>query len=110
MKKEYFESEIGEAYVKATLDNGLKIYILEKPQYKSSYALFGTKYGSIDTIFSVNGKETAVPEGIAHFLEHKIFESEDGDAFTKYAKTGAYANAFTTLFNPCRFYSSAKAE
>ena len=105
MKKEYFESEIGEAYVKATLDNGLKIYILEKPQYKSSYALFGTKYGSIDTIFSVNGKETAVPEGIAHFLEHKLFESEDGDAFTKYAKTGAYANAFTSFDKTCYLFS-----
>ena len=105
MKKEYFESEIGEAYVKSTLDNGLKIYILEKPQYKSSYALFGTKYGSIDTIFSVNGKETAVPEGIAHFLEHKLFESEDGDAFTKYAKTGAYANAFTSFDKTCYLFS-----
>ena len=105
MKKEYFESEIGEAYVKATLDNGLKVYILEKPQYKSSYALFGTKYGSIDTIFSVNGKETAVPEGIAHFLEHKLFESEDGDAFTKYAKTGAYANAFTSFDKTCYLFS-----
>ena len=52
MKKEFFENEIGEAYVKATLDNGLKIFILEKPQYKSAYALFGTKYGSIDTIFN----------------------------------------------------------
>ncbi|MBO5321030.1 MAG: insulinase family protein [Clostridia bacterium] len=105
MKKEFFENEIGEAYVKATLDNGLKIFILEKPQYKSAYALFGTKYGSIDTIFNVNGKETAVPEGIAHFLEHKLFESEDGDAFTKFAKTGAYANAFTSFDKTCYLFS-----
>ncbi len=105
MRKEYFESEIGEAYIRATLDNGLKIYILEKPQYNSCYALFGTKYGSIDTVFSVNGKETAVPEGIAHFLEHKLFESEDGDAFTKYAKTGAYANAFTSFDKTCYLFS-----
>ncbi len=105
MKKEYFENEIGESYVKTTLDNGLKVYILEKPQYKSCYALFGTKYGSIDTLFNVNGKETAVPEGIAHFLEHKLFESEDGDAFTKYAKTGAYANAFTSFDKTCYLFS-----
>ena len=105
MKKEFFENEIGEAYVKATLDNGLKIFILEKPQYKSAYALFGTKYGSIDTVFNVNGKETAVPEGIAHFLEHKLFESEDGDAFTKFAKTGAYANAFTSFDKTCYLFS-----
>ena len=105
MKREFFESEIGESYVKAVLSSGLKIYILEKPQYNSSYAIFGTKYGSIDTCFSVNGEETKVPEGIAHFLEHKLFESEDGDAFTKYAKTGAYANAFTSFDKTCYLFS-----
>ena len=105
MKREIIESDIGESYVKATLSSGLKIYILEKPQYNSSYAIFGTKYGSIDTCFSVNGEETCVPEGIAHFLEHKLFESEDGDAFTKYAKTGAYANAFTSFDRTCYLFS-----
>ena len=108
MKREIIESEIGESYVKAVLNNGLKIYILEKPQYNSSYAIFGTKYGSIDTCFAINdGEETSVPEGIAHFLEHKLFESEDGDAFTKYAKTGAYANAFTSFDKTCYLFSCA---
>ena len=105
MKKEFFESDIGESYVKAVTPSGLKIYILEKSQYNSSYAIFGTKYGSIDTCFSVNGERTEVPEGIAHFLEHKLFESEDGDAFTKYAKTGAYANAFTSFDRTCYLFS-----
>ena len=105
MKKEFFESDIGESYVKATLENGLQIFILEKPLYKSAYALFGTKYGSIDTAFSVDGVKTEVPEGIAHFLEHKLFESEDGDAFTKFAKTGAYANAFTSFDKTCYLFS-----
>ena len=105
MKREVFESDIGESYLMATLSSGLKIYILEKPQYNSSYAIFGTKYGSIDTVFSVDGEQTAVPEGIAHFLEHKLFESEDGDAFSKYAKTGAYANAFTSFDRTCYLFS-----
>ncbi len=105
MKKEFFESDIGESYVKAVHSSGLQIYILEKTQYKSAYAIFGTKYGSIDTCFSVDGSETRVPEGIAHFLEHKLFESEDGDAFTKYAKTGAYANAFTSFDKTCYLFS-----
>ena len=105
MKKEFFESDIGESYVKAVHSSGLQIYILEKTQYKSAYAIFGTKYGSIDTCFSVDGSETKVPEGIAHFLEHKLFESEDGDAFTKYAKTGAYANAFTSFDKTCYLFS-----
>ena len=105
MKKEFFENDIEESYVKATLDNGLQIFILEKPLYKSAYAIFGTKYGSIDTAFSVDGVKTEVPEGIAHFLEHKLFESEDGDAFTKFAKTGAYANAFTSFDKTCYIFS-----
>ena len=88
------------------LDNGLKIYIMEKPEFNTAYAVFGTKYGSIDTAFSLNGGKTVtVPEGIAHFLEHKLFESEDGDAFTKYAKTGAYANAFTSFDKTCYLFS-----
>ncbi|MBR6902895.1 MAG: insulinase family protein [Clostridia bacterium] len=106
MQKQIFESEIGESYTLATLDNGLKIYICEKPSYTSAYAIFGTKYGSIDTRFSKNGGEAvSVPEGIAHFLEHKLFESEDGDAFTKYAETGAMANAFTSFDRTCYLFS-----
>lgn len=106
MKKQIFESSIEESYIKATHPSGLDIYIMEKPQYSSSYALFGTKYGSIDTKFSKNaGEQISVPEGIAHFLEHKLFESEDGDAFTKYAKTGAMANAFTSFDRTCYLIS-----
>ena len=106
MKREFFESDIGESYVKAVHSSGLKIYILEKPQYNSAYAVFGTKYGSIDTCFSVgDGEKTTVPEGIAHFLEHKLFESEDGDAFAKYAKTGAYSNAYTSFDRTCYLFS-----
>lgn len=106
MKKETFESNIGESYVKATLPSGLTVYVMEKPQYSSSYAIFGTRYGSIDTRFSKNGGETVdVPEGIAHYLEHKLFESEDGDAFTRYAETGASANAFTSFDRTCYLFS-----
>ena len=106
MKKQIFEGFGEESYVKAVLDNGLEIYIMEKPQYSSSYAIYGTHYGSIDTKFSKNGSEMiTVPEGIAHYLEHKLFEGEDGDAFSKYAKTGASANAFTSFDRTCYLFS-----
>ena len=105
MLKQYFESDFGESYVRAEHSSGLTVYILEKPQYNSAYAIFGTKYGSIDNCFSVDGEKCEVPEGIAHFLEHKLFESEDGDAFTKYAETGAYANAFTSFDKTCYLFS-----
>ena len=106
MKKQIFEGFADESYIKAEMPNGLSVYIMEKPQYSSSYAIFGTKYGSIDTKFSKNGEEfITVPEGIAHYLEHKLFEGEDGDAFSKFAKTGASANAFTTFDRTCYLFS-----
>ena len=61
MQKQYFESSIGESYVKAVHPSGLKIYILEKPQY-NSYAVFGTKYGSIDNCFAVTAAKRAYPK------------------------------------------------
>ena len=106
MKKKVFEGFADESYVKAELENGLTVYISEKPQYSSSYAIFGTKYGSIDTRFAKDdGEMIDVPEGIAHYLEHKLFEGEDGDAFSKYAKTGANANAFTSFDRTCYLFS-----
>lgn len=81
-----------DSYFKAVHPTGLTIYVYPKEGYGSTYAMFGTKYGSVNRTFSVNGGEKlTVPDGIAHYLEHKLFESEDGDAFTRYAKTGASA-------------------
>lgn len=107
MHKEIFtDQKLGESYIKAVHPSGLTVYICEKPAYASAYALFGTKYGSIDTRFRVKGGDWVdVPEGIAHFLEHKLFESEEGDAFTRYAETGAYANAFTSFDRTCYLFS-----
>ncbi len=107
MKKQSFTSDVlGESYTLAEHESGLKIYIMEKPQYESAYALFGTKYGSIDTRFRTpDGQVIEVPNGIAHFLEHKLFESEEGDAFTRYAETGGYANAFTSFDRTCYLFS-----
>ncbi|MCQ2455390.1 MAG: insulinase family protein [Clostridia bacterium] len=106
MKREIFESSIGESYVKAVLPSGVTVYVFEKPQYNSCHAIYGTKYGSIDNCFSVNGGEPIkVPDGIAHYLEHKLFESEEGDAFDRFAKTGASANAFTSFDRTCYLFS-----
>lgn len=106
MKKTVFESPTGHSYIKAEHPSGLQIYLMEMPQHSSAYAVFGTRYGSIDTRFSKNGGEVCdVPEGIAHFLEHKLFESEDGDAFTRFAQTGASANAYTSFDRTCYLFS-----
>ncbi len=89
--------------------SGLKVYICEKKDLGTNYAVFGTHYGSIDTEFSIgNAPLKSVPEGIAHFLEHKLFEGEDGDAFEKYAVTGASANAYTSFDRTCYLFSCSE--
>ena len=96
-----------ESYIEAVHSSGLRIYILEKPEYTSAQAIFGTRYGSIDTKFRLANRDefTSIPEGTAHFLEHKLFESEDGNAFERYAVTGAYANAYTSFDRTCYLFS-----
>ncbi|MBQ7580704.1 MAG: insulinase family protein [Clostridia bacterium] len=100
-------SLLGEYYFRVEHKSGLTVLVMPKEGYSSTYALFGTKYGSIDNCFKVSGDEspTRVPEGIAHFLEHKLFESEDLDAFERYAKTGASANAYTSFDRTCYLFS-----
>ena len=108
MEKQIFENKkIGEKYTLATHKSGLKIYVCEKKNFHGAYAVFGTRYGSIDNAFRLKGEKewTEVPEGIAHYLEHKLFESEDGDAFTRYSKTGASANAYTSFDRTCYLFS-----
>jgi predicted Zn-dependent peptidase len=81
-----------------TLDNGLEVFILPKPGFTKTYATFTTRYGSIDNHFTPPGGETIkVPDGIAHFLEHKMFEEPEGDIFSKFASQGASANAYTSF-------------
>ena len=82
-----------DSYYKIQHPSGLSIYLYPKESCSTAYAVFGAKYGSIDTCFqrSDETKPETVPEGIAHYLEHKLFESEDGDAFERFAKTGASA-------------------
>ena len=104
--EEIVSNELSEKYYKTTHKSGLDIYVFPKEGYRSTYAIFGTKYGSVNRCFSVDGGEkVTVPDGIAHYLEHKLFESEDGDAFARYAKTGANANAYTSFSKTCYLFS-----
>lgn len=104
--KEIKSSALNEKYYEIGHKSGLKIYVMPKENYSSAYAVFGTNYGSIDTHFkrSDSCEWTSVPEGIAHFLEHKLFESEELDAFARYAKTGASANAYTSFDKTCYLF------
>lgn len=104
--KEVKSERVAEKYYKINHPSGLTIYVYPKEGYNSAYAIFGTRYGSINTKFSVDdGDIITVPDGIAHYLEHKLFESEDGDAFVRYAQTGANANAYTSFEKTCYLFS-----
>lgn len=108
--KEIKNELLQDSYYEIDHSSGLKIFVYPKENYSTSYAVFGTKYGSIDTCFKAEGEKefTKVPEGIAHFLEHKLFESEELDAFERYAKTGASANAYTSFDKTCYLFSCSK--
>ncbi len=90
------------------LANGLKVYILPKKGFNKTFCTFTTNYGSVDNTFvPLDGSEfTQVPDGIAHFLEHKLFEKEDGDVFQDFSKQGASANAFTSFTRTAYLFSS----
>ena len=81
------------------LDNGMKVIIAPKKDTNKKYIVWATKYGSIDSHFiePVNGREIQVPDGVAHYLEHKMFEQENGvDSLYKMMALGLDANAYTT--------------
>ena len=88
---------IGECAYYETLPNGLRLIVVTKPAYKKSMAFFVTDYGGADRRFQLNGKWHDTPAGVAHFLEHKMFDMEDGqNALTILSGRGADANAFTS--------------
>lgn len=79
--------------------SGLKVFIIPKKGYKKVYATFASFYGSINNTFIIpgNNEKTHVPDGIAHFLEHKLFEQKDGDITEKFSRLGSESNAYTSF-------------
>ncbi|WP_096435348.1 EF-P 5-aminopentanol modification-associated protein YfmH [Alteribacter populi] len=107
MNKQTFD-QLKETLYHEKLNNGLDVYVLPKAGFNKTFATFTTKYGSIDNDFIPLGEKEAVkvPDGIAHFLEHKLFEDEEGDVFQLFSKQGASANAFTSFTRTAYLFSS----
>ncbi len=86
---------------------GLDLYILPKPGYQKKYAVFSTRFGSIDNRFRMKSEQevTELPDGVAHFLEHKLFEDQYGNAFDRFAALGASSNAFTSFTQTSYLFS-----
>lgn len=100
--------QVGETLYKEVLPNGLRVYYLPKPDFNKTYGIFTTNFGSLDTRFVPRGSSElkTFPEGIAHFLEHKLFEKEDGDAMNFFGALGANANAFTSFTRTSYLFST----
>ena len=105
MIKEQYNALLDERLYRTTLDNGLEIIILPKPSYVSTHAYFFTQYGSNHNQFKVGQKEYNMPMGIAHFLEHKIFEDSEKNIFEEFAKMSGSVNAYTNFVSTCYLFS-----
>jgi len=89
--------ELGEVLYREQLSNGLTVIVLPRPGFSRKLAYFVTDFGSIHTDFSLEGREIHAPAGIAHFLEHKMFDLPgDRDVSAELAALGAGTNAFTS--------------
>ena len=95
MKLKSYEN-IGEQVYSQVLPNGLTVNVIPKPGFSKSYAFFATNYGGADRRFRLGGKWIDTPEGVAHFLEHKMFDTKDGNALSMLSGNGASPNAFTS--------------
>ncbi len=105
---EFISSRLKEKYYKLNHSSGLTIYVFPK-KLTTFYALMGTRYGSINNIFtsSESGEKIKVPNGIAHFLEHKLFTNEDGsDSFQQFSQYGADVNAYTSFDKTVYLFST----
>lgn len=98
----------GEKVYKYELEDGLKVYICPKKGFSKKVGMYGTHFGSIDTDFYdiQEKKRKRVPDGIAHFLEHKLFEQEDGNALDLFAKMGVSSNAYTSYDHTVYFFET----
>ena len=107
MEKKLYE-RIGEEVFRATLPNGLPVYIVPKKGFSRKYALFATRYGGMDMRFEKDGQWLDTPAGIAHYLEHQMFDTEEGNALQELAKNGAEPNAFTSNAITCYYFDATE--
>lgn len=106
-KKEY--PAVGESVYQTTLQNGLKLYLIPKDDFNETYAMISTKFGSVDTCFTIGPlkDKKEYPAGIAHFLEHKLFEDKDGkDYLQHFVRLGSESNAFTSFTQTSYLFST----
>ncbi len=102
----FYNELLDEEMFSKELSNGFKMYVFPKKDYSKKHAFFATEYGSLYNEFVDGDKKHEMPLGIAHFLEHKIFEEDEGSVFETFAKLGASVNAYTNYFSTCYTFST----
>lgn len=108
--KKHIEPKYDETYVTETLANGLSVVVWHKPKMRTTSCVFATPYGALDfDLTTEDGKHYHHPSGIAHFLEHKMFEAEGRDVMNDFSVMGANVNAFTS-YNETMYYFSTSSE
>lgn len=108
--EKHYDSLLRDTLYTERLENGLTVAVLHKPGFKNATARVATRYGSTDSAF-VNpqtGEEVHVPDGIAHFLEHKLFEEEWGNVSDRFSEMGAESNAYTTYTNTVYYFNTTQ--
>lgn len=101
-------SRFGEQIESFVLPNGLHVNLVVRPSFHQTYGILTTRFGSVNTKIMVDNHLKTYPSGIAHFLEHKLFEKEEYDAFDKFALYGADSNAFTSFTRTSYLFSTAE--
>ena len=89
-------ARVGETMYHGKLENGLHVFVFPKPEFQKGYAFFATNYGGMDMRFCLDGVWHSTPAGVAHYLEHKMFDTQEGNALQDLAANGASPNAFTS--------------
>ena len=87
---------VGERMYCEILENGLHVFVFPKPDFQKCYAFFAANYGGMDLRFCLDGDWRDTPAGVAHYLEHKMFDTPEGNALQKLTAAGASPNAFTS--------------
>ena len=108
MQEQYYEL-IDERVYKHELNNGLRLFVIPKKGFQKTYVTYTTQFGSLDNTFKPHHKDqyVTVPDGVAHFLEHKLFEKDDDeDLFTAFANDNAQVNAFTSFDRTSYLFSA----
>ncbi|GGE23912.1 EF-P 5-aminopentanol modification-associated protein YfmH [Streptococcus himalayensis] len=105
-KREY--AGVGETLYRTILPNGLRLFLVPKADFHETYGMMTTRFGSIDTeVIGQDGEVVTYPNGMAHFLEHKLFEDENGqDLLNEFVKLGAESNAFTSFTKTSYLFSA----